>query len=185
MNNHQTSDEILVGLLKNDDERAFEILYNRYWKQLYGYVYKQIESRVETEEIIHELMLGLWTKRKVAEIRNLKLYLYIAAKNQVNRYIKLQIRFRKFKEYQSGQQLIDSIDTDELFNENRLNKVIEAVLNKVPEKTAIIFRMHKMEELPIRKIASEMGLTEKAVEYHITKSLKLMRHHLKGYNSDN
>jgi RNA polymerase sigma factor (sigma-70 family) len=184
MNNHHTSDEILVELLKNDDEQAFEILYNRYWKQLFGYVCQQVESREETEEILHELMLGLWNNRKVTQIRNLKLYLYIAAKNQINRYIKLQIRVRKYKEFQTEQNFIENIDTDVLFNEDRLSNIIETVLNKVPEKTAIIFRMHKMEELPIKKIALEMGLTEKAVEYHITKSMKLMRSHLKDYNSD-
>ncbi len=185
MNNHHTSDDILVGLLRSDDERAFEILYNRYWRQLFGFVYQQIGSKEETEEIIHELMLGLWNNRKTCEIRNLKLYLYISARNHINRYIKSQIRFRKYKDYQSGQDFIDSIDTDVLFNENRLNNAIEKVLNKVPQKTALIFRMHKIEELPVRKIALEMGLTEKAVEYHITKSLKIMRHHLKDYNSNN
>lgn len=185
MNHHCASDEILVALLKNDDQVAFDVLYNRYWRSLFAFIYKRILSREESEEIIHELMLGLWNNRKNIIIGNVKLYLFIAARNQINRYIKLQTRIRKYRELEINEEPIDTINTDILFNESFLDYEIEKVLSRMPSKTALIFRMHKIEEIPIRKIASEMMLTEKAVEYHITKSLKLVRHYLRNYNSEN
>ncbi len=79
----------------------------------------------------------------------------------------------------------EHLDTSEPPDADQLAQAIEKVLRKMPEKTALIFRMSKMDEMPIKSIASKMELSEKAVEYHITKSMKLLRHQLKNFHSDN
>ncbi|MCE6988157.1 RNA polymerase sigma factor [Dyadobacter sp. CY323] len=179
------TDELLVDLLKSDDADAFKIIYQRYWRQLYSFVYQQIDSKEDTEEIVHDLMLSLWQNRGHSQIQHLRIYLFIAARNLTNKFIKSQINLRKYREYQLLHQVFESIDSDEIFNVNDLSTAIESVLKKMPEKTATIFRMSKIDEMPVKKIALKMDLTDKAVEYHITKSLKMLRQHLQGFHSDN
>jgi RNA polymerase sigma factor (sigma-70 family) len=179
------SDEALVDLLKSDDHDAFKIIYLRYWRQLYGFVYQQIDSKEDAEEIIHDLMLSLWQNRGRSQIQHLKIYLFIAARNLTNKFIKSQINLLKYREYQLLNQVFESVDSDEIFNVNDLSAAIESVLKKMPEKTATIFRMSKIDEMPVKKIALQMDLTDKAVEYHITKSLKMLRQHLQDFHSNN
>lgn len=179
------TDESLVNLLKNDDAQAFETIYRRYWRQLYGFVYQQLGSKEEAEEIVHDLMLSLWQNRHQSQIQNLKIYFFIAARNLTNKFIKSQINLRKYREYQLLHEVVESFDASELFNINELSKAVDLVLKKLPEKTATIFRMSKYDEMPVKKIADKMELTEKAVEYHITKSLKILRQQLQGFHSDN
>jgi RNA polymerase sigma-70 factor (ECF subfamily) len=54
-------------------------------------------------------------------------------------------------------------------------------MKKLPEKTCEVFRMSRFENQSVKEIAVQLNLSEKAVEYHITKSLKLLRENLKAY----
>src|SRR5215217_7387698 len=110
------TDELLVDLLKSDDPDAFKIIYQRYWRQLYNFVYQQLDSREDTEEIIHDLMLSLWQNRGQSQIQQLRIYLFIAARNLTNKFIKSQINLRKYREYQLLHQVFESIDSDEIFH---------------------------------------------------------------------
>lgn len=179
------TDALLVDLLQSNDPDAFKVIYQRYWRQLYNFVYQQLGSKEDTEEIVHDLMLTLWKNREQSQIQQLRIYLFIAARNLTNKCIKSQINLRKYREHQLLHHVLESVDSEEVFNVQDLATAVENVLKKMPEKTAAIFRMSKIDEMPVKKIALEMNLTDKAVEYHITKSLKLLRRHLQGFNSDN
>jgi RNA polymerase sigma factor (sigma-70 family) len=181
----ELSDTELLSLLKEDDTCAYEVIYRRYWRQLYSFLFQQLGSKEEAEEIIHDLMLSLWQNRHCSRIQNLRVYFFIAARNLTNKAIKAQISLRKYREYQLLHEVFESTDTPEFIQTSNLMAAIEKILNELPEKTARIFKMSKMDELPVKIIASKMDLTEKAVEYHITKSLKRLRQRLHIFHSDN
>lgn len=181
----QLPDEALVDLLKKDDAVAFQVIYQRHWRQLYGFVFLQLGTQEDAEEIIHELMVRLWQNRQQSHIQNLKMYLFIGARNQTNKFIKGQINLRKFREHQLLHEVMESYDTEDIINRNDLSRAIEEVMKRMPEKTAQIFKLSKIDELPVKKIAEQMNLSEKAVEYHITKSLKMLRQHLQDFSSNN
>jgi RNA polymerase sigma-70 factor (family 1) len=185
MKHENLTDIDLVDLLKNGDSGAFEIIYRRYWRSLFGYIFQQLASKEDSEEVMHDLMLSIWQNREKSNIQNLKIYLFVAARNLTNKFIKSQINLRKYREYQIFHEVFETSATDEIININDLSATIDKVMNQMPEKTAAIFKMSKIEEMPVKKIALEMNLTEKAVEYHITKSLKALRLHLQAYNSCN
>jgi RNA polymerase sigma factor (sigma-70 family) len=185
MQHESLSDIDLVDLLKNDDSVAFEVIYRRYWRSLFGFVFQQLGSKEDSEEVMHDLMLTLWQNRGYSNIKNLKIYLFIAARNLTNKFIKSQINLRKYREYQILHEVFESSSTDEIMNISDLSEAIDKVMKQMPEKTAMIFKMSKIDEMPVKKIALQLNLTEKAVEYHITKSLKTLRLHLQNYTSDN
>ncbi|GHB86460.1 sigma-70 family RNA polymerase sigma factor [Persicitalea jodogahamensis] len=185
MRDHNPADEELVKLLKNDDAVAFGLIYRRYWRQLFTFVMRQLDSKEDAEEIVHDQMLSLWQNRANSNIRNLKVYLFVGTRNLVNKSIRERINIRKYREYQLLMGVGEHLDASDPPDANKLAEAIENVLKDMPEKTARIFRMSKMEEIPVKSIASKMELSEKAVEYHITKSMKLLRHQLKTFHSDN
>jgi RNA polymerase sigma-70 factor (ECF subfamily) len=53
------------------------------------------------------------------------------------------------------------------------------------EKTATVFRMSKIEEISVKKISERLDISEKAVEYHITKSQKILKEKFKDFYSAN
>ncbi len=185
MYNSEVTDETLMSNLKNDDSRAFEAIYRRYWRRLFVFVYHQIGSKEEANEILQDLMESLWLNRSDSDIHNLRLFLFIAARNLVNKYFRRQINLRKYREYQLMQDVADSIEADYAVNEKELMKAIENALEGLPEKTANIFRMNKLDKVSINKIAIQMGLSDRAVKYHLTKSMHMVRAHLERYLSNN
>jgi RNA polymerase sigma factor (sigma-70 family) len=58
-------------------------------------------------------------------------------------------------------------------------------MKKLPEKTSEIFKLSRFENQSVKDIASLLNLSEKAVEYHITKSMKLLKENLRAYHNYN
>ncbi len=185
MNLNHLSDNELLNLLKQGDNTAFETIYRRHWKYIYGFVYQNLGSKEDAEEILHDLMLSLWKNREESNIENLKVYLFIACRNLINRSIRNQMNVRKFREFQLLNQLHETSSTDEFMYSKEFEIRLHELLLKMPEKTALIFKMSKIEEMPIKKIATQLDLSEKAVEYHLTKSLKFLRENFKDFYSAN
>lgn len=185
MHENEPADQALLILLREGNPRAFETIYRRYWRHLYGFVYQQIGSKEDTKEIVQELMLSLWQNRAEAEIHNLRSFLFIAARNLANRYFRKEINLRKYREYQLLQEVFESSGADEIVNEQQLSQALEKALEQLPEKTALIFRMNKLDDVSVKRIAVQMGLSDRAVEYHLTKSMRAVRKHLQEFLSDN
>lgn len=181
----QLTDEALLILLQKGDHKAFEVIYKRYWKSVYGYVYHNLGSKEDSEEILHDLMLSLWNRREELKIENLKVYLFISSRNLINKSIRSQMTLRRFREFQLLNQLHETSTSDDMIYSEEFEKRLNALLQKMPEKTALIFRMSKIDEIPVKLIASQLALSEKAVEYHLTKSMKFLKKNFKNFYSAN
>lgn len=185
MNLRQFDDTRLVEWLQEGKVNAFEEIYRRYWYKLFGIAYHQTGVREEAEELVQEVFLAIWNRRSEVVIKHLDLYLTIAIKNQVYDFIKSQISYRKYQEYLIFQEIHQHYHTDEIINFSELSAAVEKVLGRLPEKSAEVFRRSRFENQTVKEIALSLALSEKAVEYHITKSLKFLKENLKSFQSDN
>ncbi|MCY7352574.1 MAG: sigma-70 family RNA polymerase sigma factor [Cytophagaceae bacterium] len=181
---HHSDDELLAGLLESNPH-AFEEIYRRYWYKLFGIAYHETGTREEAEELVHDLFEQLWNRRQQAVVRNLSTYLVVSIKYLTINYIKSKITHRKFQEYLIFSELQQSMVTDEAIYFTDLSKAVEEAMQKLPEKSVEIFKLSRFENQSVRDIARHMSLSEKAVEYHITKSLKVLREQLRAFQSDN
>ena len=185
MNYPIVPDEQLLLLLKEDDADAFEELYDRYWYKLFAVAYHKIGMREEAEELVHDVFESLWQKRGHLVVTHLGAYLVVAIKHLSTNYIKAQINHRKFQEYLIFSQMQQSFATEEVVNFSDLSAALVEVMKKLPERSSEIFRLSRFENQSVKAIASQLNLSEKAVEYHITKSVKLLKENLKAYYSYN
>lgn len=51
----------------------------------------------------------------------------------------------------------------------------------LPQKTKKVFQLNRLEGRSVPEIANVLNLSEKAIEYHLTRSLKHLRVHLKDF----
>ncbi len=175
------SDENLVILLSKSNKNAFDAMYARYWKLLYAISYNQLGTKEEAEDMVQNVFERIWNNRFDVRISNLKAYLTVSVRHASLNYIKSQITYRKFQEYLIFQEIEKNYHTEDIVNYSELQRVVNEVLKQLPEKTVSVFRMSRFESKSVRDIASELNLTEKAVEYHITKSLKFIKEQLNVY----
>ncbi len=175
------SDEKLLALIANDDEKAFEILFDRYWETAHCLTYSKVRSKEATREIVLDLFLNFWQRRHSLEIENFSNYLRIAIKYKAITFYKQQIsRKRSFEEY--VQQLTPQTEaTSRSMEFNELVKALEEGVKELPEKTQEVFRLSRVEGHSVAEIAKRLNLSEKAIEYHITRSRKELRLYLKDF----
>ena len=179
-----TDDELLIFLSEGNAE-AFEEIYRRYWYKLYGMAFHQTGTREEAEELVHDLFEQLWNRRRQLAVRHLGTYLVVAMKYLITNYIKSQITHRKYQEYLILTELRHTLSTDQAVQFTDLSRAVEEAMKQLPEKSIEIFKLSRFENQSVKEIARQMNLTEKAVEYHITKSLKVLKEQLKAFQSDN
>lgn len=175
------TDQELLEAIRNDDERAFHELFRRYWKKVHCMAYSRVRSKELTEEIVQDLFISLWNKRASLAITNLPSYLYTSVKHRVLNYIESQIVRRKYWEYYKNYIPQQEEATAQAVEFDALMEAIETGIERLPEKSKKVFRLNRLEGLSIPEIASTLNLSEKAIQYHLTQSLKKLRLHLKDY----
>lgn len=175
------SDEILTKLLKADDETAFKEIYTRYWKELFNAAYCRLNSKETAKEIVQNLFLYIWEKRASLSITNLSNYLKTAVKNRIINHIESSLVQKKYQQHLRETFSSQSAETEATVQYNELYLAFEKALQQLPAKTRAVFTMSRFEHLSIKEIAQQLNISEKAVEYHITSSLKALRINLKDF----
>jgi len=129
------SDEELILLIQQDDNIAFEALYERYWKKLYYQAARKTDSLEDAQEIVQNIFTSIWIRRQQLHIEsNVSSYLAVAVKYKVFKY--LAQRYKR----EASQQDNDWVDFD---NSTKLRARLEQVVSTLPEKCQLIFKLSR------------------------------------------
>jgi RNA polymerase sigma-70 factor (family 1) len=175
------TDEILLQLLKANDEQAFKEIYTRYWKPVFETAWHRLASKETAKELVQTIFLRIWEKRHSIQITHLQGYLQTAIKNSVINNIEAALVHKKYLQHMVHTGSTACEGTESFLTFHELSEAIEKAIATLPEKTRQVFRLSRFHYLSIREIATRLNISEKAVEYHITQSLKTLRLYLKDY----
>ncbi|GAA4406624.1 RNA polymerase sigma-70 factor [Nibrella viscosa] len=173
------SEKELVESLQRGDSLAFAQIYETYWCALYRAAYSRLKNKEVAEEIVQELFVQLWERRKGLQIGKLEHYLFRALKYAIIDFIRAQVVQDRYLDHYKTFVDQNTNPAEEELTYDTLRTHLEHGLDTLPDKTREIFRLSRMEGWPISRIASHFSVTDKAVEYHLTKSLKTLRLYLK------
>jgi RNA polymerase sigma-70 factor (family 1) len=175
------TDQELLSRLREDDEDAFAELYNRYAGKVRSLAFSKVSCVEATQEIVQEIFSSIWERRHSLFIDAVPNYLAVAVKYRAINHIKSQLAFRKYTNVYRAFVKISEEETMEAVQFHNLTEAIEEGVQKLPEKTQLVFRLNRMEGKSIAEIAIKLKLSEKAIKYHIARSLKELRFHLKEF----
>lgn len=173
------SDGILVDLIRQDDEKAFSVIYQRYSMPLYVHANRFIRDREETKDILQKVFVKIWAIRnKLPTDIKLSSYLYQIVKNELINYISHSKVVDKYLESMSSYASTYISDTDHVIREKQLQDIIEREIQNLPEKMREIFQLSRRQYLSHKEIAEKLGISEKTVKNQISNALNLLRHKL-------
>ena len=175
------SDDELLKLIAADDEKAFEVLFDRYWEVAHCLALSKLKSKEVTQEIVHDFFLSLWQRRHSLRIDNFSHYLKVSLKYKSITYINQQLSRNKYLTDFWNQVQLEGDETSRAVEYNDLLKALEEGVRGLPQKTQEIFRLNRLEGHSVSELASQLNLSEKAIEYHITRSRKELKLHLKDF----
>ncbi|WP_257668099.1 RNA polymerase sigma factor [Parapedobacter tibetensis] len=175
------TDTDLLAKISKDDQVAFKELYKRYWKQCYQQVLRRSGDTMLAEDLTQGVFVSLWEKRKSVTVNNVSAYLFTALRFRFITYLKSQIH----EETYTSHSLLEACDppnsVEMAMRIKELNEAIDKGVAMMSPKTKAIYTLSRTEHYSVKEIANKLNLSEKAVEYHITQSLKTMRLALKDF----
>lgn len=173
------SDQELLDQCKLSDERAFNTLFDRYFKRLYSFGYGLIQDEEVAKEIAMDVMMRLWQKKGELVIGDELLpYLFRSIKNAVyNYWRKAKIITHSLEVFEDSlQNSVPSADSNLEFKE--LEKQYADFLNEMPEQRRKIFHLSRNENLTYAEIADQLNLSVHTVRNQMSSSVRYFRKHM-------
>lgn len=175
--------ELSVYDLKQGGEHMLKKLIALYWGRLYKFALTFVLDQEAAKEIVQDVFLAVWGKRDTFnDDLNLAQYLLKSVKNKSFNYLrdlKLDTISVDNLEHddiyrRSNLYVLEDHVLEELFVQD-LEDLIQRSLQKVSQQTQEIFQLSRQENKSNKEIAQIMHLSEKAVEYHISKVIKQIK----------
>lgn len=174
----QTDDVVIK--LKEKDEKAFELVFRKYYPELCGFALKYVQNQDVAEELVQELFCTLWKKLDNLVINtSLKSYLYSAVRNAAFNYFKHQEVTNRYTAYQLERG--ETHTHENTMEVKELQSQIDKAVQSLPEKCREVFRLSRFEHKKYKEIAEELNISIKTVENQMGKALSVMRKELGSY----
>lgn len=160
-----------------DEKRAFATIYNQLWSKLYAVAYNYVRDKEIAQEIVQEVYVRLWVRREcLSEINDIHAFLMRMLQNYIYDYFdKLAVAGRYIQNNQWQDATPESEDALHQLEYTETFTLINKAVDTLPDTTKVVFQLSRFEHCSNEEIANRLNLSVKAVEYHITRSLKFLR----------
>jgi RNA polymerase sigma-70 factor (ECF subfamily) len=176
-------------MINPSPDTLFEVFYKRFYRKAFIFAKSYVHDIPAAEDIAAEAFIKLWKESRRTKIDNQEIFLLTVLRNKSLDYLRHKTvreeASRKMEmEHQEEQamriSMLESLNPADVFSAE-IQQIVQDTLARFPEQTRLIFELSRFENRSNREIARQLGLTEKAIEYHITKALKTLRITLKDY----
>jgi len=171
----------IVAQIKSGNEHVFQQVFNEYHEKLFFYVLNKTGSEYMAEEVVQITFIKLWkNKENLNESYSISTQLFRIAKTTLIDLIRKNNTIESLvKKVEGFQTNLSADDTLEKIDAKELNNKFEKALEKLPPIRRKVFRMSRIEEKSYQEIASELSISTKTVENHISMAIKQLRPYLK------
>lgn len=179
-------DSQLLDLIKLGDQQAFTALVNRYWEDMYTHIHARIRHEDDTKDILQEIFISVWKKRDTIVVDDngrLGSYLFTAARYSIIDHFSRPgtpvYNEELFAETYAQQTTVSAL---ELLETKEMEAQVNEVLDRMPERLQLPYRLSRYQQLSNREIATQLSLSEQTVKNNISIALRYLRTYLKEQN---
>ena len=173
-----SKNEELLSSLKNGDEKAFEYIFDTLHDKLLAFAMGYTRDKAIAKDLVQQSFIKLWEKRKdLAENTIIPAYMFTVCRNNF---------IDKYRQDQKKVLLTDKIylesvlDAEAESEEKMLYKkqLLEQAIEKLPKKCKEVFLLKHKENLRHKEIAAYLEISEKTVEDHVSRAMRMLRNEL-------
>ena len=164
----------------------FNIIYERNYQRSFMFAKSYVHDDMIAEDIVSDSLVKYWRLISTQKGEATEALLLSILRNKALDYLRHKAvhdaAIENLEEIKKRELSIriSTCDPEEIFREE-IRTILQRTLQSLPEQTRRIFEMSRFENKTVKEIAIETNLTVKGVEYHITKTLKVLRINLKDY----
>jgi RNA polymerase sigma-70 factor (ECF subfamily) len=180
------TDHILLNKIKTGDRPAFMVLYERYWNDLYRFVF----VRTRDKEVAEELLQNLWIKI-LENTESIQTDDNESAKGYLLRHLHYRVidYFNSYKKVSStisiddSEHSIDITDTEyfEILEDHEISALfamIDEVVSQLPITEQKVYDMRIRKNMSVDETAEALGISNKTVSNKLSKAIGEIREQL-------
>ncbi len=147
------------------------------YNPLCNFAFKYLGDEEASEDVVQEVFVHLWEKRKKLEINSsLKSYLFSSVKNKsIEKLRRLKVEKKYLQSSDVPLFTETNVDFEDEMQKAILKDNIYQSVDKLPKKCKIIFKMAKFDGLTYKEIADELNLSEKTIESQMRRAFIMLR----------
>jgi RNA polymerase sigma-70 factor (ECF subfamily) len=178
----QYSDEnLMLLIIKQQDQVAFEQLYNRYARKLTGFCNRMVQSKEQAEDLVHEVFMKIINQPNAFDTElTFSTWVYKVAnnlclnsiRNHQNREKLLELNYSRAQEFTSHNNI----------DEHKLKIKINELFKELSEKEKAVFVLRFEHECSVKEIANIIAIPEGSVKSCLFYLLKKYSTHLHEFN---
>ena len=168
--------------IRKDNRLAFSNLFETYYEPLCEYAYSYVKHEERMEDIVQEVFVRLWEKRKQWEPKvAVRAYLYRSVYHQViNDYRKRRYESTQY-EGSMDEYAVDRISPLDSLNYKELYGAFQETLKLLPERRREILELRLLHGLSYKEISLVLNISVNTVDTQIRRALKLLRKKLRQF----
>jgi RNA polymerase sigma-70 factor (ECF subfamily) len=175
--------DLIQGYLKGD-EKSLEILIAKYVKPIYSFIYKNVGSQADAEDITQEVFVKIWKNlKKFDQKKNFKPWLFQIAKNASIDYLRKRktIPFSRFENEKGQNALVENIVAKPLNLIERLSdkRVLAMAMQGLQEKEQKIINLRHSDGLSFKEIAEVFNESVNTVKSRYRRTLSIIKRNIK------
>jgi RNA polymerase sigma-70 factor (ECF subfamily) len=176
--------ELIKGI-RGNDKQSLDMLFRLLYVRLRNYANTIINSKADSEDIVQEVFLKLWSVRaELDEHKSIENYLFVATRNSCLNWLKhLKIKddHARVMALVYENYPIEITPYESMVARN-IEDDLRVALNELPTQCRRIFELNRFEGLKYHEIASKLNISIKTVETQMSRALTKVRFQLKKHN---
>jgi RNA polymerase sigma-70 factor (ECF subfamily) len=183
------SDQQLVSDYLSGDEKSLEVLFGRYLKPIYSFIYRYVGDRQDAEDVTQEVFVKAWRNlKKFDQQKSFKTWIFSIAKNTVIDFLKKKkaTTFSDFeneegeKENMITETLVDpSPLPQELLEKADVAQMINTAMEKLSPKYRMVLFLRYNDHFTFREIAEIFGESLNTIKSRHQRAILILRKMLK------
>lgn len=169
----------LVKRLQESEEEALTIIYKEYWEIMYLAAYNLVKDRSVCEDIVQEVFISLWQRRAKLQIKvSLKSYLYTSTVYKVYDHFDKNKKMLKGELFDNFENKIETSNPETKLMHQELIHLLDSIIDTLPDKCKEVYKLSRENMLSNKEIAEQLNISQRTVEGHISKALKILKESL-------
>lgn len=174
------NEKVLLDKVALGDEAAFERLFHAYHQPLAEWVFRVTDSRVWTEDIVQDVFVKVWMKRReLPAIASFADWLFILSRNYTLNSLRKTINQRT-RDIDWGRQAGESALTPEEAEWGEHYRAIVAqAVDRLPLQQQKVWKLSREEQLTYVEIAGELNIAPSTVKSHMQAALAFVKDYVR------
>lgn len=172
------NEEIITAQLQDPRRcrEAFSQVVSHYSESLYWQIRKMVISHDDADDLLQNTFLKAW--QSIGYFRGearISTWLYRIAVNETLTFLSKQRQQNNIPIDGEDSFLIEQLESDEWFDGDEAQKLLQEAIVRLPEKQRLIFNMHYFDELKYEEISRILGTSVgglKASYHHAVKKIE-------------